>query len=297
VRTYHRSAPVDPRPDPLLRVLNLGAGTQSTAVALMHLDGTLPPIDAAIFANTGWEPAEVYDHLGRLRGTFGQAEVPLVEVTAGNIRDDSLVPAEVGRSASLPLHVKPTDANAGRAGGIARRQCTKEYKVAPLRRAILGLVAERLGISATTWRDIPKGVYVEQVFGISTDEASRARSPNDRWAINFYPLLDLGWRRGDTIAYLERNGWNAPRSACIGCPFHSDSEWRRLRDDHPEEWEDAVAFDAEIRRVNAASPDRLESRGFLHRSLLPLSEVDLTTAEDHGQQSLFAGECEGMCGV
>ena len=295
MRTYHPKAPSDPRPDPLLRILNLGAGTQSTAVALMHLDGTLPPIDAAIFADTGWEPREVYDHLAKLRTSFAEANVPLIEVTAGNIRDDTLIPAEVGRSATIPLHVKKLDGDGS--GGIARRQCTKEYKVMPLRRAILGLVANRLAISAATWRDIPRDVYVEQVFGISTDESSRARSPRDRWAINFYPLLLLGWRRGDTIAYLKRNGWDAPRSACIGCPFHSDNEWRRLRDDHPDEWADAVAFDAEIRRVNAASPERLEARGYLHRSLLPLAEVDLSTAEDHGQQSLFGGECEGMCGV
>jgi 3'-phosphoadenosine 5'-phosphosulfate sulfotransferase (PAPS reductase)/FAD synthetase len=294
MRTYHPKSPTDPRPTPTLRVLNLGAGTQSTAVALLHLDGTLPPIDAAIFADTGWEPQEVYDHLAKLRDVFAAADMPLLEVTAGNLREDSLTPADVGRSASIPLHVKTLS---GDKGGIARRQCTREYKVAPLRRAILGLLAERLEIEATTWRSIPSDVYVEQVFGISTDEAVRARTPRDRWAINFYPLLDMGWRRGDTIAYLERQGWNAPRSACIGCPFHSDNEWRRLRDEHPDEWADAVEFDRQIREVNAHSPERLESRAYLHRSLLPLSEVDLSTSEDHGQQSLFGGECEGMCGV
>lgn len=293
MRTYHPKAPTDPRPSPLLRVLNLGAGTQSTAVALLHLDGTLPPIDAAIFADTGWEPQEVYNHLGKLRSRFEDSAVPLIEVTAGNIRDDALRPAEKGQSATLPLFVK----TAAGPPAITRRQCTNEYKVRPLRRAILGLVAERIGIDAPTWRSVPKEVYVEQVFGISTDEASRARSPRDRWAVNYYPLLERGWRRGDTIAYLERLGWNAPRSACIGCPFHSDNEWRRLRHEHPDEWEDAVEFDREIRRVNAGSTERVESRAFLHRSLLPLADVDLSTPEDHGQGSLFDGECEGMCGV
>lgn len=291
MRTYHPKAPPDPRPDPLLRVLNLGAGTQSTAVALMHLAGTLPPIDAAIFADTGWEPREVYTHLDKLRARFAEADVPLIEVSNGNIRDDALDPGH--RFTSMPTFVtNDTDV-----AGMGRRQCTNEYKVVPIRRAILSMTADKLGIEAPTWRSIPKDVYVEQSFGISTDEAQRARSPRDRWAINYYPLLDLGWRRGDTIAYLERLGWDAPRSACIGCPFHNDTEWRRLRDVHPEEWHDAVEFDRELRHVKQRRVPEFRGEEFLHRSLLPLADVDLTTAEDHGQQSLFAGECEGMCGL
>ena len=36
---------------------------------------------------------------------------------------------------------------------------------------------------------------------------------------------------------------------------------------------------------------------FLHRSCVPLSEIDLITPEDRGQGTLFGEECEGMCGV
>ena len=291
MRTYHPKAPSDPRPDPLLRILNLGAGTQSTAVALMHLDGTLPPIDAAIFADTGWEPREVYTHLDKLRASFAAANVPLIEVSNGNIRVDTL--DDQRRSPSLPTFLSSGGSNEG----FQRRQCTVDYKVVPIRRAILSMTADKLGIEAPTWRSIPKDVYIEQSFGISTDEVQRARSPQDRWAINYYPLLDLGWRRGDTIAYLERLGWDAPRSACIGCPFHSDNEWRRLRDEHPDEWQDAVEFDRQLRDVRKRRDPAFRSQEFLHRSRLPLADVDLTTGEDHGQQSLFGGECEGMCGV
>lgn len=281
MRTYNPKAPT-PRPEPTMRVLNLGAGTQSTAVALMALDGELPAIDAAVFADTGWEPQEVYDHVEKLRARFDEARVPLIEVTAGDIREDALADR---RSASLPLHTENPDGSKG----FVRRQCTQEYKIAPIKKAILGLLADRLGITAETWRSISADIYVEQVFGISADEAVRARTPSDRWAINYYPLLDLGWRRHDTIAYLQRHGWDAPRSACIGCPFHSDGEWRRLRDEHPDEWADAVEFDAAIRTANP----KLHGRAFLHRSLLPLAEVDLRTPEDAGQMAL--GECEGVC--
>jgi len=51
---------------PTLRVLSLGAGVQSTSLLLLTAEGRLPALDAAIFADTGWEPRGVYEHLDRL---------------------------------------------------------------------------------------------------------------------------------------------------------------------------------------------------------------------------------------
>ncbi len=51
---------------PTLRVLSLGAGVQSTTMALLALENALPKPDYAIFADTGWEPKRVYEHLDRL---------------------------------------------------------------------------------------------------------------------------------------------------------------------------------------------------------------------------------------
>jgi hypothetical protein len=41
----------------------------------------------------------------------------------------------------------------------------------------------------------------------------------------------------------------------------------------------------------------LRGQQFMHRSCVPLDEVDLSTAADHGQVDMFNNECEGMCGV
>ena len=52
-----------------LHVISLGAGVQSTTLALMAAHGEIEPMpDAAIFADTGAEPPEVYEHLEWLRG-------------------------------------------------------------------------------------------------------------------------------------------------------------------------------------------------------------------------------------
>ncbi|MBP2230768.1 3'-phosphoadenosine 5'-phosphosulfate sulfotransferase (PAPS reductase)/FAD synthetase, partial [Azospirillum agricola] len=47
-----------------LRVLSLGAGVQSTTLALMAATAEVGPMpDCAIFADTEWEPHGVYEHL------------------------------------------------------------------------------------------------------------------------------------------------------------------------------------------------------------------------------------------
>jgi hypothetical protein len=118
-----------------------------------------------------------------------------------------------------------------------------------------------------------------------------------RWMATRWPLVDLGLTRWECTAWLTRHGYPVPpRSACVFCPYHSDAEWRIIRDEHPTDWAAAVALDGAI-RPGVASSTRERSRWFLHRSLRPLDQVDLSTPEDHGQLTLFDAECAGICGV
>ncbi len=76
---------------PILRVLSLGAGVQSTTVLLMALRGKFhEKLDCAIFADTGWEPKAVYNHLGWLTDQAAQGGIPIHQVTAGNLRQELL---------------------------------------------------------------------------------------------------------------------------------------------------------------------------------------------------------------
>lgn len=80
---------------PVLRVLSLGAGVQSTSLLLLAAEGRLPALDAAIFADTGWEPRAVYEHLDRIeREVAAPAGIPILRVSSGNIRDDALDPPQ-----------------------------------------------------------------------------------------------------------------------------------------------------------------------------------------------------------
>ena len=263
------------------RFLSLGAGVQSSTLALLIKHGEVPMVDAAIFADTQWEPPAVYRWLNWLET---QLPFPVYRVTAGSLRQSVLDKQSgvEGRYAAVPWFVEQSDGSLG----INRRQCTADYKIAPLvkkQRQLLGYQPRKR---------IPAG-SCETLIGISTDEALRMKPARDRWVTNVWPLIELGMSRRDCLAWMDRHGYpKPPRSSCIACPFHSNTEWRAIKSD-PALWADAVEIDNAIRE-----PVRgMKGRQFAHRSLLPLAEVDFSTAEERGQVNMFVNECEGMCGV
>jgi hypothetical protein len=265
---------------PAYRILSLGAGVQSTTLLSLSAEGILPRIDYAIFADTGWEPKAVYSHLDRIQREIAEpAGIPILRVATGNIRNDALDPGH--RFASMPLYILNQD---GRPG-MTRRQCTGEYKIKPIKKQ----VREILGYPYP--QRIPKGVFVEQWVGISTDEFHRAKDADVAYMHNRHPLiLDMDWSRADCVSYLETRGLaDTPKSSCLGCPFHGNQQWRNIRDNSPEEWKDVVAFDAAIRSGNAranASGRPLLGQAFLHRSRVPLDQapIDHVTPREWAQR-------------
>jgi hypothetical protein len=268
------------------RVLSLGAGVQSSTLLRLSIRGVLPRLDAAIFGDTQYEPAAVYAHLARLEAEAAAAGIPLYRVTRGSIRHDALTAQRVGQRTggrnfgSMPFFVDPKD---GSDRGMVRRQCTKEYKLRPIRAKLRELVGLKPG------ERVGDKVRVEQWVGFSADELHRVRQSRDYWIALRYPLIfDLtpAWRRQDCLAWLAREYPEpVPRSACISCPFHSNAEWRALRDGDPASWAEAVAFDAAMRKLHGMRGDV-----YLHSSLRPLDEAPIDT-DDPRQGSLFS------CGV
>tara|TARA_Y100001973_G_scaffold105980_1_gene181330 strand:- start:4855 stop:5721 length:867 start_codon:yes stop_codon:yes gene_type:complete len=272
-----------PLPDAKLRVISLGAGVQSSVMALMAAKGEVGPMpDCAIFADTQWEPKEVYTHLDWLEK---QLPFPVHRVTAGNIRADhvSLAKGERKRVGFMPLY--------GGGMGIGRRHCTKEYKIEP----VLKNIRELLGLKYR--QRAPKTPVVESWLGISTDEMQRLKLAHEKYISHRWPLIEESMARSDCLKWFTNNYPNRvlAKSACVGCPFHTDAEWRRIRDEMPDAWADAIEFDKVIRNAGIGSARKAQ---YLHRSSVPLDEVDLSTAADKGQQEFgFLEECEGMCGI
>jgi hypothetical protein len=252
----------------VIRVISLGAGVQSTAMSLMAAQGELEPMpDCAIFADTGWEPRAVYAHLEWLEGVL---PFPVHRVSQGNLREA----VTAGGFSSVPFFTE--------GGGMGPRQCTYQYKLRPIHRKVRELLGGKT----------PKG-GAEMWIGISTDEMTRMKDSRVKYMVNRFPLVEAGVKRSDCLLWLERRGYpKPPRSACLGCPFKRNSEWRATRDGPQDEWIETIEADKLLRR-----PGRRTDQ-FMHASRKPLDEVDLSTSADHGQTEFgFLSECEGMCGV
>ncbi len=262
--------------------LSFGAGVQSTALFVMAClkDPRLGAVvDAwpthAIFADTGAEPAALYDHLERCKA-FGKAHgVPVVVVSAGSLADHALtrpnqthVPAWTGDPASE----RP---------GKLYRTCTDRYKIRPIRKWIKAHLGYKPGYSVA--RHI-----VHQWIGISLDEVSRMKPSPHPWLRNVYPLVDMRMDRQDCTNYLEAHGWGrVQKSACVFCPYRSPRMWRAIKAAHGD-WSKALEVDAALRgRLNP---------GFVHRSREPLPTAYL--GEDQlDLVDLFQNECTGHCGL
>lgn len=272
-------------PDARLRAISLGAGVQSTVMALMAADGLIGPMpDLAIFADTVAEPKGVYDHLAWLET---QLPFPVHRVSKGNLGADTGSQREKGRFAKmdLPAYV----GTAERPGGQVNRSCTRDYKIRPIQ----ALIRERLGL---TGKRAPGHAIVEQWIGISMDEIVRMKPSREAFIRNRWPLIECDMDRQACLRWFRARFPGRPlvKSACVWCPFHGPHEWQAVRED-PEQWAVAVEMDERLR--DPALRFRNKGRLYLHRSCRPLAEIDDFLALDDGAQGDLLGECEGMCGV
>lgn len=262
----------------MLKTISLGAGVQSSTLALMAAVGEIEPPDCAIFADTGWEPAAVYRHLDWLET---QLPFPVHRVSHSNLREDVFAGSSP-RSASFAV-VPWFTVNPDGSHGMGKRECTAQYKLEPLaqkQRALLGYAPRQR---------IPPG-SIEIWLGITIDEAHRMKPARQAWQTNRWPLIERGMSRADCRAWIDRHGYpQPPKSSCIGCPFRGAAAWADMRDKAPEEWAEAVAADRAIRDQQPKTGQQ-----FMHASRRPLDQVEL---RPESQGDLFGEECAGVCGV
>jgi hypothetical protein len=318
-----------------ITLLSLGAGVQSSTIALMAARGDLPMPDGAVFADTQDEPAPVYRWLDWLET---QLPFPVYRVTAGSLEQSVRTKHTSKKGVSyyktaIPFFTKSPD---GTAGKIRHRTCTRDFKIVPIIKAARQHVghgtvrkwqrtyrselteiknyeireAERARAKKQR-RDIPRSLpypadaiattqgnaLVVQWVGISLDEMTRMKPSRDAWIRVSWPLIHKRMTRRSCLEWMKSNGYpDPPRSACVYCPFRSDAEWRWLRDNDPEGFARAVLFDHETREMRKGQ-ENPTSETYIHRSLIPLGQVDLRSDTERGQLTLWDDECAGVCGV
>lgn len=275
-------------------ILSLGAGVQSSTLALMFATGEISPrVDAAIFADTMAEPKSVYDWLDWLDAEIQNSAFPfpVCRVSAGDLEAATLRVRVSGKSGlnylkpSVPVFMdRPTG------GGMMGRACTMDYKITPLLREAKRICGINRG---------QKEVTVTTCIGISRDEMGRMKESREPWCRHRWPLVELGMNRQACVDWMAARGYpTPPRSACVFCPYHSNAEWRRLKADEPDGFERAVKYEIELQK-SMAQISRLDGVPYLHNSRRLLTDVDFSEPQTDQMQFEFGiqNECEGMCGV
>lgn len=263
--------------------LSLGAGVQSSALALAASCGVFEPMPVcAIFADTQDEPKMVYDWLNWLEPNLA---FPVHRVTAGRLADSALnvKTSRFGndyQETVLPLHVLNND---GSRGMLTHRTCTRHFKIDPIEKFL------RSHFQVARGCDEP---VVRVWMGISLDEFQRMKPMRKSWIRTEWPLIRSRWSRRDCILWMEKNGFpRPPRSACVYCPYRSNKEWQRLKDEDPDAFDQACSFEKQIQSQKGG----LKGTPYLHKSCIPLEDV---VFDSKVIEPFFSDdECAGYCGV
>jgi hypothetical protein len=284
----------------MLRILNFGAGVQSSCILLRSCLGELPKIDHAIFADTGDEPSWVNEWIPRAKQIAEDAGITFHIVHREKLSDHLKQRILAGRRLeTIPAFTSPEK---GTRAAPLRRNCTREFKIKLINRR----VKEILGLKPRgRW---PKVLTCESWIGISVDEEQRMKVSPFAWQRFRHPLIEGEWPDADVIrpprlakpwtrvdceSWLVSHGYTGiGRSACKYCPMHGGAEWKELASRDPAGFEDACAIDRLLRSGPGGVIHGMRQQAFLHRSLQPLE-----TRPFADEESEWADECAGVCGV
>lgn len=234
--------------------------------------GDFEPLDVAIHADLGWERQATYEIRDWYTTWLNERGIKVEILDTGDIRQNA---------AKVHIHMPFWTET----GGPLKRQCTRDFKIQPIKRRI----RELLGYHPSKSPHPPAGAC-EVWIGISLDEYRRYQHSDVKFLTHRWPLLELSMTRQSCTRYLEEHQLPVPpKSACIGCPFRSATEWLELKRESPAEWEEAVAFD-EANRDNPLA-DRGPStadRLYIYKGPYPYKPEPLATADLEAHAALVA---------
>lgn len=135
----------------IMRILSLGAGVQSSTLALMAAHGEIEPVQHAIFADTQAEPQSVYNWLDWLEQEIARCPhpFPVHRVTKGSLTDAALRMRESKKGRLFTKTDIPffTKSESGSLGKIRNRACTADYKIDPITKKPKSWLASSAGKS------------------------------------------------------------------------------------------------------------------------------------------------------
>lgn len=197
-------------------VLGLSGGRDSAALAV-YMRHHHPEIDVEyFFTDTGKELPEVYEFLGRLEGVLGK---PVLRLNPDRDFDFWLKQY----NSFLP--------------SAQTRWCTRQLKLRPFEQWLKPMLDD--------------GQKVFSYVAIRADEEYREgyTSKHDNLIVKL-PLKEAGIDKPGVMEILDSSGLGLPRyyewrtrSGCTFCFFQQKIEWVRLKERHPEAFEEAKQYE------------------------------------------------------
>ena len=263
---------------------------QSTALALISCEQTqgkivyteVPRYDAIIYCDLGIEPAWVPEQVKFIETVCRSSGIPFY-ILRSNLYRDYMQNFGVNRVSGMPFWTLNEE---GKAGRIARRACTVDYKIVMIQKFVK---YELLGYRPYQ-RLRPEDIGTHELhIGFSQEESQRSFPSRNRMFKNCYPLIEMGWERKDCYRYnLEEWGLDSKASACLICPFHKNFFFQYIQRNFPSDYASVVDFDEMLAKRQPGS--KIRNRVFLSRSRKRICELtssdcnDAQTFEYRGRQ-------------
>lgn len=213
-------------PAELLQIVSFGGGTNSTAMVIGLLERG-EPVHAIVFADTGGEKPETYEHIRKFnQWLVGKTDVRVETVQTRN-RYGTYITLE---QRCLNNKMLPSIA-------YGKKACSEKHKIRPQER----WANNHEGIT-DEWA---AGRRVVKCIGYDADEPQRAMTDHsdDRWLYR-HPLIEWGWGRDECVEAIARAGLEQPgKSSCFFCPNSRVKEIFWLRDNHPDLLARAIAME------------------------------------------------------
>ena len=242
-----------------------GNGTQSVAVMVLQALDKLPvPYDIFAFANVGADsenPATLEYTEKYIKPFLADHGIAFWEMQKKYKKQvDTLVQALYRDTRSIIIPARMSGS-----GALGNRNCTDDYKIEVIDRAIRSL----------------KYIHAVVGLGISTDEITRVKDTEwhefyGKQKIGFvkkreYPLIDLRMNRAACKEIITSVGLPLPpKSSCYFCPFHKRAEWIEMKRETPDLFQKAVDVE---RQINKKRVDIGRDGLFLHPDLVPLDQA------------------------
>lgn len=255
-----------------LRTFSSGGGVQSIAALILSAHKTIDfPIH--LFSNVGddSEHPETLAYVKDVAMPYAKAHsIEFIELR--HIRRDGeeetlykKLTRPGSRSTGIPIFLEGS-------GAPGRRSCTSQFKIARI-----AVWQRRHGATKTS--------PAITGLGISLDEMQRMRTDSGiPTQVLEYPLVDLRLTRAACEKIIRDEGLPVPpKSSCYFCPYHNLTQWHRLKVDHPDLFEKAVALEQTLSNRS----DSVLGRGkvFLNRKMQTIdrvvgNQIDLLFPED-----------------